>query len=134
VLDAGLLIVRMVFGLLMTMHGSQKLFGWFGSPGTSGTAAFLEGLGFRPGRSFAAANGVDAASERHRARCGRCRSVCAFGNAPRLSPAWPSGRFRRSQPVAPIPRSTRLTAAIGGQGDSHAKCESGSSPTESRPL
>jgi putative oxidoreductase len=55
-MDAGLLIARLVFGLLMAVHGSQKLFGWFGGPGMSGTAAFLEGLGFRPGRLFAVAN------------------------------------------------------------------------------
>ena len=29
-MDAGLLIVRSVFGLLMAAHGTQKLFGWFG--------------------------------------------------------------------------------------------------------
>jgi putative oxidoreductase len=42
----------------MAVHGSQKLFGWFGGPGLGGTAGFLEGLGFRPGRLFAAANGL----------------------------------------------------------------------------
>jgi putative oxidoreductase len=48
----------LVFGLLMAVHGSQKLFGWFGGPGMSGTASFLEGLGFRPGRLFAVANAL----------------------------------------------------------------------------
>jgi putative oxidoreductase len=57
-LDTGLLIARLVFGLLMTVHGCQKLFGWFGGPGMRGTAVFLEGLGFRPGRFFAAANAL----------------------------------------------------------------------------
>lgn len=57
-MDEGLLIARLVFGLLMTIHGSQKLLGWFGGPGMSGTAAFLEGLGFRPGRLFGAANAL----------------------------------------------------------------------------
>lgn len=55
-MDAGLFIARLVFGLLLAAHGSQKLFGWFGGPGMSGTAAFLESLGFRPGRLFAVAN------------------------------------------------------------------------------
>lgn len=32
-MDTGLLIARVVFGLLMAVHGSQKLFGWFGGPG-----------------------------------------------------------------------------------------------------
>src|SRR5215471_13631833 len=57
-MDAGLLIVRVVFGLLFAAHGSQKLFGWFGGYGLSGTGAFFEGLGFRPGRLFAAADGL----------------------------------------------------------------------------
>ena len=55
-MDTGLLIVRLVFGLLMAVHGCQKLFGWFGGPGMSGTAAFFEGLGFRPGRFFVVAD------------------------------------------------------------------------------
>jgi putative oxidoreductase len=53
-MDAGLLLARMVFGLLMAAHGTQKLFGWFGGYGLAGTAGFLEQLGFRPGRFFAA--------------------------------------------------------------------------------
>jgi putative oxidoreductase len=56
-MDTGLLLARMVLGLLMAAHGAQKLFGWFGGYGLSGTAGFLESLGFRPGRFFAAAAG-----------------------------------------------------------------------------
>ena len=54
-LSSGLLIARLVFGLLMVGHGTQKLFGWFGGHGLAGTGGFLETLGFRPGRAFAAA-------------------------------------------------------------------------------
>jgi|KBSMisStandDraft_5_1062788.scaffolds.fasta_scaffold564255_1 putative oxidoreductase len=54
-MDAGLLIGRVVLGLLMAGHGAQKLFGWFGGYGLEGTGGFLETLGFRPGRAFAAA-------------------------------------------------------------------------------
>ncbi len=57
-MDAGLLIARLVFGLLMAAHGSQKLFGWFGGHGIAGTAGFFESLGFRPGRPFALAAGI----------------------------------------------------------------------------
>jgi putative oxidoreductase len=57
-MDAGLLLARMVFGLLMAAHGSQKLFGWFGGYGLAGTGGFFESLGFRPGRFFAAAAGA----------------------------------------------------------------------------
>src|SRR5947199_6017965 len=53
-MDAGLLVARTVFGLVMAAHGSQKLFGWFGGYGLAGTGGFFEQLGFRPGRLFAA--------------------------------------------------------------------------------
>lgn len=54
-MHAGLLIVRLVAGLLMAAHGAQKLFGWFGGFGIEGMAGFMERLGFHPGRLFAAA-------------------------------------------------------------------------------
>ena len=57
-MSAGLLILRVVFGALMAVYGAQKLFGWFGGYGLTGTAGYLEGLGFRPGRLFAAAAGL----------------------------------------------------------------------------
>ena len=53
-MDAGLVVARVVFGLLMAAHGTQKLFGWFGGYGLAGTGGFFEQLGFRPGRLFAA--------------------------------------------------------------------------------
>src|SRR4051812_23229973 len=57
-MNAGRLSVRLVFGLLFAVHGSQKLFGAFGGVGLSGTGAFLESLGFRPGRLFALTDGM----------------------------------------------------------------------------
>ena len=54
-MDTGLLILRLILGPLMAAHGAQKMFGWFGGYGLSGTAGFFESLGFRPGRAFAAA-------------------------------------------------------------------------------
>jgi len=56
-MDAGLLLARVVIGLLFAAHGAQKLFGWFGGYGLAGTSGFFESLGFRPGRFFAAAAG-----------------------------------------------------------------------------
>ena len=53
-MDSGLLLARLVLGLLMAGHGTQKLLGWFGGYGLAGTAGFFEQLGFRPGRLFAA--------------------------------------------------------------------------------
>jgi putative oxidoreductase len=55
---SGLLIARVVLGLLMVAHGGQKLFGWLGGYGLRGTGQFFEQLGFRPGRLFAAAASV----------------------------------------------------------------------------
>ena len=52
-MDAGLVIVRLVFGLLMAAHGAQKLLGWFGGYGLTAVSGFFESLGFRPGRFFA---------------------------------------------------------------------------------
>lgn len=57
-LSAGLLVARLVLGLAMAAHGSQKLFGWFGGYGIKGTGGFFEALGFRPGAVFATAAAV----------------------------------------------------------------------------
>ena len=54
-LGAGLLVARVVFGLLMAAHGAQKLFGWFGGYGLSATGQFMVQLGYSRGRFFAAA-------------------------------------------------------------------------------
>ena len=63
-MDTGLLVARVVFGVVMAAHGSQKLFGWFGGYGLAGTGGFFEQLGFRPGRTFAALAGSDRSRER----------------------------------------------------------------------
>jgi putative oxidoreductase len=57
-MDAALLIVRLVIGLGLAVHGAQKLFGWFGGYGIAGTGGFFEGIGFKPGKFFAAAAGA----------------------------------------------------------------------------
>jgi putative oxidoreductase len=54
-LDIGFLVARVLIGLLIAAHGSQKLFGWFGGHGLEGTGAFFGQLGFQPGRLFATA-------------------------------------------------------------------------------
>jgi putative oxidoreductase len=51
--DAGLFLIRLVFGLVMVAHGSQKLFGWFGGYGLQAVSGMFESLGFRPGSFFA---------------------------------------------------------------------------------
>ena len=57
-MDAGLLIARLIVGLGLAAHGTQKLFGWFGGHGLTGTGGFFESLGFRPGVLFALAAGL----------------------------------------------------------------------------
>ena len=54
-LSIGLLVVRVVVGLIMAAHGASKLLGWFGGYGLRGTGEFFAQAGFRPGRAFAAA-------------------------------------------------------------------------------
>jgi len=57
-ISIGLLMLRLVVGLAMAAHGSQKLLGWFGGHGLAGTGGFFEMLGFKPGRLFALAAGA----------------------------------------------------------------------------
>ena len=42
-MDTGLVLLRLVIGPLMAAHGAQKLFGWFGGYGLTGTGGFFEG-------------------------------------------------------------------------------------------
>jgi putative oxidoreductase len=57
-MEAGLLLIRVVLGGILAAHGSQKLFGWFGGHGLAGTGRWLESTGLRPGRVYAAVNGL----------------------------------------------------------------------------
>lgn len=54
----GLLIVRLVVGLLFVGHGAQKLFGWFGGYGPKGTGGWLESIGVKPGVVMAVVAGL----------------------------------------------------------------------------
>ena len=57
-MDLGLLILRLVIGMTLAAHGSQKLWTSIGGGGIAGTEPFLEQLGFRPGRLHAALAGI----------------------------------------------------------------------------
>jgi putative oxidoreductase len=52
-MNVGLVLLRVVVGLVMAGHGAQKLFGWFAGPGVTGTTGFVQSLGWRPARVFA---------------------------------------------------------------------------------
>lgn len=58
-MDTALLLLRGTVGPLMAGHGAGKLFGAFNAGyGIEGTAGYLEGLGFRPGKRWAYLHGT----------------------------------------------------------------------------
>ncbi|MFC9294844.1 DoxX family protein [Streptomyces sp. NPDC057011] len=56
--DTGLLLLRLVLGLTMAAHGTQKLFGWFGGGGISGTGQFFTASGYPAGDAMAVLAGL----------------------------------------------------------------------------
>jgi uncharacterized membrane protein YphA (DoxX/SURF4 family) len=64
-LDTGLPIARLVFGLTLSAHGAQKLFGWFGLLGSVGPALMLSVMIVAAGAVhwtrgfFATTNGIE---------------------------------------------------------------------------
>lgn len=54
--DWGLLLLRLVVGLLFAGHGARKLLGWFGGPGIQGWEDTLASIGYKPAYYFALAH------------------------------------------------------------------------------
>ena len=59
--DLGLLITRIGLGGTLVAHGTQKLFGWFGGHGLSGTTGGMEAMGFHPPKISAVMAGLGEA-------------------------------------------------------------------------
>jgi len=77
-MDLGRLLVRLTIGGTFFVHGTQKLFGWFGGYGPEGTGQFFESLGLRPGRRNAMVAGSTEAG---------CGILIALGLATPLAAA-----------------------------------------------
>lgn len=45
----GSLMLRIPMGVIFAAHGAQKLFGWFGGYGLTGTGKFMASIGLEPG-------------------------------------------------------------------------------------
>lgn len=57
-MDLGRLLLRITVGGTFFVHGTQKLFGWFGEGGAEETGQFFESVGLPPGRRHAVAAGA----------------------------------------------------------------------------
>src|SRR4051812_7708084 len=57
----GRLLLRLAVGGTFVVHGTQKLFGWFGGYGPDATGQFFESIGLRPGKRHAIAAGATEA-------------------------------------------------------------------------
>lgn len=51
--NVGMLLLRIVVGLVLAGHGAQKLFGWFGGPGMAGATGMMQKLNMHPPRLWA---------------------------------------------------------------------------------
>jgi putative oxidoreductase len=49
----GLLVLRLVVGLIVAAHGAQKLFGWWGGPGMTGWVGAMSRMRIRPPLAWA---------------------------------------------------------------------------------
>lgn len=60
-MNLGLLLLRLLLAALLFGHGTQKLFGWFGGGGISGTGQFFTASGYPAGDAMAVIAGLSEA-------------------------------------------------------------------------
>jgi putative oxidoreductase len=98
--NAGLLALRAGLGGVLVAHGVQKLFGWLGGHGLTGTGAAFEQMGFRPGKQSALAAGLGEAGGGVFIALGLATPVAGAAAAGAMIPATavhaPSGFFATS--------------------------------------
>lgn len=54
----GALLLRVPVGIILTAHGGQKLFAWFGGYGLEGTGQWMASIGLEPGFLMALLAGI----------------------------------------------------------------------------
>jgi putative oxidoreductase len=57
-MEVGLLVIHVVIGVVLVLHGTQKLFGIRGSGGLDATTGYVASFGLRPARPAALAAGT----------------------------------------------------------------------------
>jgi putative oxidoreductase len=123
-MDLGLLLLRLVVGLLFVGHGTQKLFAWFGGPGIEGASGFMASLRYPKPRFAAIAAGFTEAT---------CGCLLALGFLTPLAAAGIIGVMVNASVAAHAPRglwnqnggfelplvmgSAALAIAFAGPGD-----------------
>jgi putative oxidoreductase len=78
-MNIGRLLLRLTIGGTFFVHGTQKLFGWFGGYGPDGTGQFFESLGLRPGKRNAIAAGATETGGGILIALGACTPLAAAG-------------------------------------------------------
>lgn len=110
-MDLGRLLLRLTIAGTFFVHGTQKLFGWFGGYGPEGTGQFFESLELRPGRRNAIAAGATETSCGILAGLGLATPVAAAGLSAVMITALRSAVWREGVKPATGEHEVLLAAA-----------------------